>query len=77
MKLNPEAQVYATIKLPEIMSGWDDKDFRKDFKMKKLQFKEQLDELRRNHHDHTGIYHGMNETEILLNCDEFKELGLL
>ena len=39
MKLNPEAQVYATIKLPEIMSGWDDKDFRKDFKMKKLQFK--------------------------------------
>mgnify|MGYP006094100909 CR=1 FL=1 len=28
MKLSPEHRVYATIKLPEILSGMEDKDFR-------------------------------------------------
>jgi len=63
--------------LPEILSGWEDKDFRRDDKEKKGAFKDRLDELRRTHADHTGIYHGMTESEILLNRDKFLELGLL
>jgi hypothetical protein len=39
---NPEsrdATVFATIKLPEILSGMEEKDFKKQFKQKQHQYK--------------------------------------
>ena len=55
----------------------EEKDFRRAQKLKQQEFKQDLDRIRQNHHTNVGLYNGMTETEILLNQDQFKELGLI
>jgi|TARA_B110000305_G_C19205501_1_gene523318 polyisoprenoid-binding protein YceI len=40
---NKESKVFATIKLPEIMTGMDERDFRKERKVKAQDYKKDLD----------------------------------
>lgn len=40
---NKEGKVFATIKLPEIMTGMDEKDFRRERKAKAQEYKKDLD----------------------------------
>lgn len=61
---NREVTVFATIKLPEILSGMEDKDFRKQVKMKQHQYKQQLEQVQKMG---DGKFLGMSEQEILLN----------
>ena len=76
-----EALVYATIKLPEILSGWEEQDFRKERKQKQYDMKQKLDEFveqQKKHNDEENkVIMGMSEEEILMNQEEFKMLGLL
>ena len=69
--------VFATIKLPEILSGMDENDFRKIRQMKQQEFKNQLDKSAEKGDINPAKFHGMTDTEILINLENFKELGLV
>lgn len=72
---NEEAMVFATIKLPEILKGMEEKDFRQIRKQKQEDFKKGLDLTMKQQNE--MLFMGMNEREILMNQAQFKELGLL
>jgi hypothetical protein len=70
-----EALVFATIKLPEILKGMEEKDFKLIRKQKQVNFKKGLDLTIKQQSE--VLFMGMNEREILMNQAEFRELGLL
>lgn len=75
---NKESKVFATIKLPEIMTGMDDRDFRKERKVKAQDYKKDLDIFNEQQASvNKKTFLGMNDEEILHNANDFKELGLL
>jgi len=61
--------VWATIKLPEILSGFEAKDFRKMVKQGQKAYKESLDQsiANQNKRGIASDFQGMSDAEILLN----------
>lgn len=70
-----ETLVFGTIKLPEILNAMEEKDFREITKNKQAEFKKGLDQT--SNEQNEVLFMGMSDREILLNQNEFKELGLL
>ena len=70
-----ETLVFATIKLPEILKGMEEKDFKLIRKQKQMNFKNGLDKTIQQQNE--VLFMGMNEREILMNQADFRELGLL
>jgi len=61
--------IYATLKIPEIVSGMTPEDFRKKEKEKALQFKNNLDEYveKEDNIKDNELFMGMTDEEILVN----------
>lgn len=68
--------IWATIRLPEIVSGMEEKDFIKIRKDKQKEFKKQLDKEQKKKVK-LEMFGGMTDNEILMNKHKFEELGLL
>ena len=78
---HPEKQneIYATLKIPEIVEGLTKDDFKRMEREKALNFREQLDKFveseQKVREDNT--FYGMTDEEIMVNQEVFKQLGLL
>ena len=72
-------EIYATIRVKEIVDGFTEADFRKREKDKALNFKQQLDEFVLQEDDLRGenVFMGMTDAEILVNKKEWTALGLM
>jgi hypothetical protein len=66
---------WATIRLPEILQGLSDKEYRQLQRKKQQQYKQTLDQIAEDKPQNQ--FEGMSDVEILLNKRKFKELGLL
>ena len=71
--------IYATIRVKEIVEGLTEQDFRAKNKEKAFNFKQQLDQFVEQEDIKRGedVFMGMTDAEILVNKKEWTALGLM
>ena len=72
-------EIYATIRVPEILKGLTAEDFRQMDKEKALEFRRKLDRATQdeNHLKEGELFMGMTDQEIMDNKTQWIALGLM
>ena len=73
------SEIYATVKIPEIVKGLSPEDIKQMEKDKAAYQKMIMDEYNKEQEEVVGadLFMGMSDEEILMNRREFEEIGLL